>query len=78
MGQVVSDQHDKLIELIEPIIAFMEQNKFNFMIVAGKDGTCARYCNGNKYEIMGMLSGMVKKHPNYTEIFLSAAEDTDQ
>jgi hypothetical protein len=78
MGQVVSEQHEELNELMKPLLDFMNENKFNYMLVAGKDGTCARYCNGNKYEVEGMLSGMVKNHPEYKEVFLNAAEGTNQ
>jgi hypothetical protein len=74
MDKQIMTQHEQLNELMNPLLDFMNENNFNYMLVAGKDGTCARYCNGNKYEVEGMLSGMVEKHPEYKEVFLNAVD----
>jgi hypothetical protein len=63
VNQIEDHKHDELTMLITPLIDFMNQNKINYFIVAGKDNVCSKYMNGNYYDIHGMITSMVQSQP---------------
>lgn len=63
------NQHNELLELVNPLIDFMNNNGFSFMFVAGKDGTCTRHLKGSYDDIEAMLSGMAEKNKQVAAIF---------
>ena len=66
--KIVMSKHDELLLLINPLVDFMEKNSFNFLLVAGKDGTCSRYMHGNYDDLHGMIKGMTETQPKLLEI----------
>jgi hypothetical protein len=62
------DKHDEFIALLNPIIQFLDDNEFHYLIVTGKDEVCSRYLRGNSDHISGMLTGMMEKHKDFKRI----------
>lgn len=65
-------QHDKLLELLNPLVDFLIENKYNYFIVAGKDDLCSRHLRGNSEDITGMVKGLVENHPAIHEAIKEA------
>ena len=54
--------HTELIEKVRPIIAEMDKEEYNYLIIAGKDGIGMRYMNGQSDDVHGMLLNMAQKN----------------
>ena len=54
--------HTELIEKVRPIIAEMDKEEYNYLIIAGKDGINLRYVNGKTDDVHGMLLNMAQKN----------------
>lgn len=52
----------ELLELLKPLIEFMDKNEFNYFLTAGKDGVCSRYMRGNFNDTISMLTGMAENN----------------
>jgi hypothetical protein len=59
---VNESKHDELLELLNPLIEFMDKNDFHYFIVAGKGGMCSRYMRGKYQEVHGMVHGMMENN----------------
>lgn len=60
--------HEKLTELLKPVVEFIKEKGFHHMILIGKDGVCARYLQGSVGEISNMLEPLTKRDPLLTDI----------
>ena len=65
---VYESNHDELLSLINPLVDFMDQNGYTFLLVAGKDGTCSRYMKGQCDDLHGIIKGMTETQPQLLEI----------
>lgn len=61
-------QHQELLKLVNPLIAFMMANNYNYVLVAGKDGTATNHFAGDKADISGMLKGLTERHVEFKEL----------
>lgn len=57
-----TENHKELMKFIKPLVDFMNENKYSFFFVAGKDGICTRHMLGNADDITGMISGMMENN----------------
>ena len=62
LENITETKHEELLKLLNPLIDFMTENKFNYFLVAGKDDTCTRHMRGDFYEVTGMLTGMIENN----------------
>ena len=56
-------KHKELLKHLLPLIEFMDNNQYNYFLVAGKDGVCSRYLRGKNDDVSGMITGMAEKTP---------------
>lgn len=59
---ITETKHAELLALLNPLVDFMIDNKFNYFLVAGKDGTCTRHMRGKFLDVSGMISGMMENN----------------
>jgi hypothetical protein len=71
---VYKTNHDELLSLINPLVDFMDQHGYTFLLVAGKDGTCSRYMRGNYDDLHGIIKGMTETQPQLLEILKEIAQ----
>lgn len=60
-------KHDELLNLLMPLVDFMNVNGFSYFLVAGKDGIASQYVNGKNEDISGMIESLFVKHPHIKE-----------
>lgn len=60
LKKTIETKHKELLALLNPLIDFMVENKFNYFLIIGKDGTCTRHLRGHFDDITGMITGMMK------------------
>jgi hypothetical protein len=53
----------------------MNENEYSYFIVAGKDGLCSRYMNGNYFDVIGMIRGMAETKKQVGAIVIEVAEE---
>lgn len=68
LEKITETKHEELLSLLHPIIDFMIENKFNYFLVAGKDGTCTRHMRGSFDDVTGMIKGMMEKNEDVLKI----------
>ena len=68
-------KHEELLELLNPLIDFMDKNEFTYLVTAGKNCTCSRYMRGNNDDMVSMLTGMAKNNPCVKEVIKEIYED---
>ena len=61
-------EHEQLIELLKPVIKFIKEKGFHHLIVIGKDGTCARYLQGQAGELSNMLEPLAERDQLFRDI----------
>ena len=71
---VYETNHDELLSLINPLVDFMDQHGYTFLLVAGKDGTCSRYMRGNYDDLHGIIKGMTETQPQLLKIVKEIAK----
>jgi hypothetical protein len=59
---VAESNHEKLTELLNPLVDFMTKYNFHFFLVAGKDGLCSRYLIGDADDLSGMIAGIMNNN----------------
>lgn len=68
-------EHDELTDRVNVLIDYMKERGFTFLLVAGKDGTCARHMMGTASDLEGMLFGLAKKNKQVAAIMRNIAKD---
>lgn len=64
MGKpATTTQHNELLFLLKPLVAFLDKHKFHYFLVAGKDETCSRYLGCDQNDIILMITGMMENNP---------------
>jgi len=61
LQEISESKHKELLSLLNPLIDFMIENKYNYFLVAGKDGICTRHLRGDYDEVQGIIIGMIEK-----------------
>lgn len=61
-------KHQELLELLTPLIKFMDENEYHYFLVAGKDGTCSRYMKGSFDTISDILLDLMAKNKQFKNI----------
>jgi len=72
---ISEDKHAELLMILNPLIDFMIENKYNYFLVAGKDEICTRHLRGKSSDISGMITGMMKKNKEVEEIIKDSMYD---
>jgi hypothetical protein len=62
MKTITETKHEELLSLLNPLVDFMLENKFNYFMVAGKDGVCTRHLIGEFDDVTGMIIGMMENN----------------
>lgn len=57
---IAETSHDELMQLLNPLVDYINKNGYSFFLVAGKDGVCSRHMAGDFYDITGMITGMME------------------
>lgn len=65
---ISENKHKELLKLLTPLVDFMNANGFNYFMLAGKDGTCAKYVKGDFDDLTGMLTSLMSSHPDQLEV----------
>lgn len=65
---ITDTKHQELLALLNPLVDFMIENKFNYFLVAGKDGVCTRHLRGQLDDVSGMITGFAENHNQIREI----------
>jgi hypothetical protein len=65
----IQKKHQEFLKLFNPLLDFMKKNGFSYFVVAGKDGICARYIEGNPYDLSAMIGELAEKNKQVKEIF---------
>lgn len=65
-------QHQKVDNLLEPLIDFCNAHEFHYMIIIGKDQVCSRYSRGNQDDINAMITGMIENNPKLADMIATA------
>lgn len=73
----LKDDHTQLLELLTPLIAFMDANNFSYFLVAGKDGICSRYVRGGFADIKPMVVGLVNNHKEIRRLLEECVLETN-
>ena len=68
-------KHEELIKILQPLVDFMNENEYSYFIVAGKDGLCSRYMNGNYFDVHGMIKGMAETNKQVGAIVMEVVEE---
>ena len=63
-----NDQFEKIPELFKPVLEYLKENGFSFLIVAGKDGTCSRYMEGKRRDVISMIVGLMENNVDVEEV----------
>ena len=63
------NDHKELLRLLKPFVDFMDSNGYSYLLLAGKDGKCARYLNGTVADMSGMIADMAQKHKTVKKMF---------
>lgn len=63
-----NNDHQEMLKLLFPLIEHINQKGFGYVIMIGKDETCARYSEGKYDDVVGMLSGLAEKNPQFNAI----------
>lgn len=71
------NKHDELLALLNPLVDFMNKNGFSYFLVAGKDGTCSRFMNGDFYDLSGMITSFAQDHKNAKGMLEHALKDIE-
>lgn len=74
----IEAKHNELLSLLNPLAEFMNKNGFNYFLVAGKDGKCARYAAGRREDISGMISGLIKSNKEVADIIGDAVNHSQK
>lgn len=74
MKTINETQHEELLTFLNPLVDFMSQNGYSFMMVAGKDGLCSRTLMGDFHDVTGMLIDMAEKNRQVEGIVEYVAE----
>lgn len=61
-------QHQELVQLLTPLIKFMDKNEYHYLLVAGKDGTCSRYMRGSIDTISDIVTDFMHKNKEFKSI----------
>lgn len=56
---IAETKHEELLSLLNPLVDFMIKNKYNYFLVAGKDGICTRHLRGEFDDLASMITGMM-------------------
>ena len=68
-------KHQELLALLNPLVDFMIENKYNYFLVVGKDGTCTRHLRGKFDDVTGMIAGMMETQPCVRDIIGHCAKE---
>lgn len=60
----IDTKHDELLNLLMPLVDFMNANGFSYFMVAGKEEVCSQYVGGKAEDISGILESLFIKHTN--------------
>lgn len=60
--------HEAMLTHLKPLLEHIDQKGFGYLIMIGKDETCARYSQGKYDDVVGMLSGLAEKNPQFNAI----------
>lgn len=66
--------HKELLELLLPLVKFLNENNYSYLLIAGKDNNCSRYLRGNAGDIHGMITGMMENNPQVKDLFVDAVK----
>jgi len=72
------NKHQELLNLLLPLIDFMDKNNFHYFLIAGKDGVCSRYLEGKPTELLSMITSMAEKHPQFKTILNLAVNEINE
>lgn len=71
--------HEELINgILNPLVDFMDKEGYSYMIVAGKDGVCSQYANGQNRDLSGMLTALMQKHPGCKKILINSLVELEE
>lgn len=62
INPVEEPNHIELLNLLLPLVEFLDENNYSYFLVAGKDGVCSRYLRGTWADLLPMLKDMAKKN----------------
>ncbi|MFZ1751434.1 MAG: hypothetical protein WAU01_14640 [Saprospiraceae bacterium] len=67
-------KHDELLSLVNPLIDYMTEHGYTYILLAGKDGICTRHLRGYNEELESILYEMCQKNPPVKKIITNVAE----
>ena len=78
MSKSVEEKHKEMLVLLLPLVEFMDANKFNYLIVAGKEGTAARYLRVGDFSDLGdILSDAAKSHESIHNVLKNGIKNEE-
>lgn len=64
----MTKEHKEFVRLLNVAIDYAHKHGYNYMFLAGKDGTCARYLNGRIYDVAEMMRGIIDKNDDFKKM----------
>lgn len=64
--------HQEMLKKLIPFVNSLKDSGFSYLILVGKDETCARYLDGNSEDVEGMLEGLAIVNPSFNECLKNA------
>lgn len=74
INPIIEQEHDELLELLNPLLDFMKKREYSFFLLAGKDGLCSRHLLGTVDEISEMMLSMMESHHRVENLIKDTAD----
>jgi hypothetical protein len=71
----MSKSHNQMVNQVSKTINYLNKNEFNYFIVSGKNGLCARYYRSNHRDMIDMFKKLMLDHPDAATAIKQAIQE---